>query len=374
MFTTDPTIVDLKIRERNLYKAIFSMNFHQVATPELGVDEARCYIFFFREGDKLSSNIVLYMPNSGRRLYYSYSSNPFPIVDLPLVEDVARAFGEEMGFFLDEKSFASSSVTEKNLWIDEQPIFGFKAQEEHTEAVPTTETSAAPATAKEQPSTPAAAVERVSVIPEAPASPVSQPTTAAPVYQQAPPQPAPPMYQSIPGYYQPGPAAPTAQPTPEAPLHYQPAPAAPTAQPTPGAPLYYQPAPAAPTAQPTPGAPVYYQPAPPTPTPVTQRQPSQPIYQKEIEIESHVEVEAEVDVHPQQQGSVVQRSSQEKVKAAGAATRAERPVRANPLEMEHHAAQKKTPSVPKQQMKKETRVVGVVGRELEALARLMASF
>ena len=103
MFTTDPTIVELKIKERNLYKAIFSMNFHQVATPELGVDEARFYMFFFREGDKFSAYIVLYMPNSERRVYYTYSSNPFPEADLPMVEDVARAFGEDMGFFLDEK-------------------------------------------------------------------------------------------------------------------------------------------------------------------------------------------------------------------------------------------------------------------------------
>jgi len=112
---------------------------------------------------------------------------------------------------------------------------------------------------------------------------------------------------------------------------------------------------------------VYYQPAPPAPP--------QPTYHKEIEIEPDVEVEEEEeDVRPPRQKSfVAPSSSTEKVKAAGAAPRTARPVKSSPLEGEHRAAQK-TPA-PKQQVKKETRgAIGVVGREMEALARLMASF
>ena len=357
------------------------MNFHQVAIPEHGVDEARCYIFFFREGDKLSAYIVLYMPSTGRRLYYTYSSNPFPEVDLPMVEDVARAFGEDMGFFLDEKSFASSSVVEKNLWIDEQPIFGFKATEEHADAVGTTETVAVPA---------AAADDGANTITEAPAPPVAQPTPSAPEYQPAPmapaaqPMPAAPVYQQAPAqpvpttppaapvYYEPAPPAATAQPTPAAPVYYEPAPPAPTAQPTPAAPVYYEPAPPTPTAQPTPAAPVYYQPAPAAPA--APQSPSQPLYHKEIEIEPHVEVEADARP-PRQKNPAVSHSSTEKVKAAGAASRIARPVRSNPLEGEPRTTQKNPPPAPKQQVKKETRgAIGVVGREMEALARLMASF
>ncbi len=360
MFTTDPTIVDLKIKERNLYKAIFSMNFHQVAIPEHGVDEARCYIFFFREGDKLSAYIVLYMPSTGRRLYYTYSSNPFPEIDLPMVEDVARAFGEDMGFFLDEKSFASSSVVEKNLWIDEQPIFGFKATEEHADAVGTTETIAVPA---------AAADDGANTITEAPAPPVLQPTPLAPEYQTAPMPPAAQPMSAAPVYQQ-APAQPVPTTPPAAPVYYQPAPPAATAQPTPAAPVYYEPAPPAPAAQPTPAAPVYYQPAPAAPA--APQTPPQTMYHKEIE--SQVEVEADAR-SPRQENSAVSHSSTEKVKAAGAASRIARPVRSNPLEGEPRTTQKNPPPAPKQQVKKETRgAIGVVGREMEALARLMASF
>jgi hypothetical protein len=35
MFTIDTNITDLKIEERSLYKVLFSVNIHQVATPEL---------------------------------------------------------------------------------------------------------------------------------------------------------------------------------------------------------------------------------------------------------------------------------------------------------------------------------------------------
>jgi hypothetical protein len=89
-----------------------------------------------------------------------------------------------------------------------------------------------------------------------------------------------------------------------------------------------------------------------------------------------VEVEEEVDVRPsRQKSSVAPRSSMEKGKAPGAAPRTARPMQPDLREGEQHTAQKNTPPVPKQAVKKETRgAVEVVGREMEALARLMASF
>jgi hypothetical protein len=313
------------------------MNFHQVATPELGVDEARFYIFFFREGDKLSAYIVLYMPNSERRVYYSYSSNPFPEADLSNVEDIARAFGEDMGFFLDEKSFAASSIAEKNRWIDEQPLFGFKSPKELelADALQKSEATAAPEA--EQPPAPAGAADEVkSAIPEAP---------APSFVQTAPPAPVP-----------------------------QPLPAAPTAQPVPPPPSYYQPVPPPPITQPAPTAPVY-QPAPVAP--VAPQIPAQPVYQKEVEIESQVEAEAEaeeeeVDTRPLRRKSAAVQPPAEKLKAAVAVPR----TALNPNKEEPHAPALKNP-IPahRQILKKETReVLGVVGREMEALARLMASF
>jgi hypothetical protein len=413
MFTTDPTIIDLKIKERNLYKAIFSMNFHQVATPELGVDEARCYIFFFREGDKLAAYIVLYMPNTGRKVHYSYSSNPFPLTDLPLVEDLARAFGEDMGFFLDEKSFASSSAAEKNLWIDEQPLFEVKAAEiAETAAAPEEEETPvhvidddadeaiydAPPSRPETQSTPAAAIP--------------PPMPVAPVYQQMPAQPAPPTTAPSAPAYQPAPWAPPAQSAPGAPVYYQPAPPVPPAPPAPGAPVYYQPAPPvspaqpvpeAPVynqpAQPAPGVPVYNQPAPPAPpaqpmpgtprhyrpappAPVSQPAPAAPApspaaqtgYHQAAEVEPQVEVEVEVAPPPQRQkGPAVPQPATEKGRTVGAAPRQASPVQPSPPEREPAAVPKA--HTLKQPVKKEARgATSVVGREMEALARLMASF
>jgi hypothetical protein len=128
MFNADPNISDLNVREKNLNKALFSMNIHQVATPELSVEDARCYILFFGEGSNMSAYIALYLTRSDRKIYYSYSSNPFPQEGMAQVEEEARGFVEDMGFVLDEMPLAGVSPAEKNRWIDEQDIFSRKKQ------------------------------------------------------------------------------------------------------------------------------------------------------------------------------------------------------------------------------------------------------
>jgi hypothetical protein len=123
MFAIDPSISDLKIRERNLIKVLFSMNIHQVANPEMSLEEARSYVFFFREGGKLQAYVGLYLVASDRRLYYTHSSNPFPEKALDDVEEEARAFAEDLGALLDEIDFGKLSREEKNRWIDDQEMF-----------------------------------------------------------------------------------------------------------------------------------------------------------------------------------------------------------------------------------------------------------
>lgn len=123
MFQPDPAITNLNVRERNIAKVLFSMNIPQVATPELSVEDAKCYIFFFREGNRLSAFIALYLPRTDRRFYYSCSSNPFPEEAMAEVEDEARRFVEDMGFLLDEIYFSGMSLDEKNRWIEIQEIF-----------------------------------------------------------------------------------------------------------------------------------------------------------------------------------------------------------------------------------------------------------
>jgi hypothetical protein len=99
------------------------------------------------------------------------------------------------------------------------------------------------------------------------------------------------------------------------------------------------------------------------------------MYGKEVEIEPQADIEEEADVPPSRQKSnAVSRSSSTKVKTESAAPRTARPLRSNALEEERYAAQK-TPAQ-KQQVKRDTcrGAAGIVDREMEALARLMASF
>jgi hypothetical protein len=136
MFTVDPSITDLHLRERNLLKAYFSMNNHQVATPEMMLEEARSYILFVREPDgRLSAYIGLYLLTTDRRLYYSHASNPFPFPALHDIEEEALAFVEGLGAMLDEIDFTKLPVELRNKWIDKQEMFGVAAAESEAEEV-----------------------------------------------------------------------------------------------------------------------------------------------------------------------------------------------------------------------------------------------
>ena len=225
MFTINNSLTDLKVKERNIYKILYSMNSPQVATPELGVEEARCYVLFFSEGQNLSAYIGLYLPSTDRKIFYAYTSNPFPFEAGPEVEVEATGFAEDMGFLLDEISVSGMPVDDRNRWIEEQYIFGYKkpelekaavevkeeekpvvaTKEEVPAAPPKTETLATPAPAEPAPVEPAAAVPAPAAKPEpeSPAVPVlnvppPQPQQQSyPPYQQQPQQqgqPAPPQY------------------------------------------------------------------------------------------------------------------------------------------------------------------------------------
>ncbi|NTW65912.1 MAG: hypothetical protein HGB21_06315 [Nitrospirae bacterium] len=207
MFTINTSLTDLKVKERNIYKMLYSMNSPQVATPELGVEEARCYILFFSEGQNLSAYIGLYLPGTDRKIFYAYTSNPFPFEAVPEVEVEATGFAEDMGFLLDEISVSGMSLDDRNRWIEEQYIFGYKkpelenaavevkeeekvepvaaTQEEAPAAPPKTEPQATPA-----PAEPAAAPPAPAAAPMPASIPSSAPETpAVPVLNVPPPQP-----------------------------------------------------------------------------------------------------------------------------------------------------------------------------------------
>ena len=179
MFTIDQKITDLKVKEKNVLKILFSMNIHQVASPEMILEEARTYILFFREGKaRISVYIALHLLTTDRKLYYSHSSNPFPEDELSAVEEEALGFAEGLGAMLDEIDFTKMSDPEQDRWIDAQAIFSNKPLSEA------------------QPAAQPVAPQTQSELPPAQSPPQPQPTQTPP--QQAPaiqaasePQPAP---------------------------------------------------------------------------------------------------------------------------------------------------------------------------------------
>ncbi len=216
MFTIDLSIKDLKARERNMIKAFFSMNNHQVATPEMMLEEARSYIIFFRESSgKISAYIGIHLLVTGRRLFYSHSSNPFSEQETGSVEEEARNFADGLGAMIDEVDFTKMDHQEKMRWIDTQDIFTSPLEK-----------------------------------PEAPAAvppPMPAPQEPVPTQQAAPPRPQPPEM-------------PEAQQTQQAPRHVSPA------QPVPLAQNIQQPVPAVPQ-QPAPAPPPVQEAAPVIPEP-----------------------------------------------------------------------------------------------------------
>ena len=235
MFTISPSLTDLKVKERNIYKMLYSMNSPQVATPELSVEEARCYVLFFSEGPNLSAYIGLYLPRIDRKIFYAYTSNPFPFEAAPDVEFEATGFAEDMGFLLDEISVSGMPADDRNRWIEEQYIFGYKKpeiiddnvtittadsvksalteREEAREAQAKAEQAAKTAPVKPVEPPPAPKVEAVPhlEVPVQRAEPVQskpQPQEARPQAQpqhpvQPQPQVQPPQQQPYPQYQQP---------------------------------------------------------------------------------------------------------------------------------------------------------------------------
>jgi hypothetical protein len=245
MFTIDTDITDLKIKERNLYQVFFSLNIHQVATPELSAEDAKSYVFFFQESGRYLAYIGLHFLRTDRKLYYRHSANPFSESELPDVEEEARSFAEDMGAMLDELGLAKMSDMEKDRWIDEQDIFSSRQK--------TVEQPATAAGAQLQQAEPSAPAQPAPVA-ESIAAPVS--VQPAPASQVAPAVPPAPSGKSAP--IQQAPVTrpePIEQPVPEP----APAPAGQTLveEPSPSQPQIKQaPAPRQPAARPKTAAPV----------------------------------------------------------------------------------------------------------------------
>ena len=180
---------------KSLYKVLVSMNNHQVANPETSLEDARSYVFFFREGrNRLSAYIGLHLILTDRKLFYTHSANPFLEQELPEVEDEARNFAEYLGAMIDEVDVEGMSDLEQDTWIEEQGIFSTKKQQEAgpMEQPPLPEAAAAaptpqPPAAAEQPAVVADALRA----PEPPAAPVQPLPAASPAEAEEPPREAP---------------------------------------------------------------------------------------------------------------------------------------------------------------------------------------
>jgi hypothetical protein len=181
MFTVDADITDLKIRDRNLIRVLFSMNTHQVATPDTSLEDARTYVFFFNEGKgQISAYIGLHFLQTGRNLFYRHSHNPFNDDRMADAEDEARNFAEDLGAMLDEIDFSAMSAPEKDRWIEDQEILSGRKK------------TADAAVAAEAPATPAQ--------PGAAQSSAAQPSQSVPgVQPETPPVSGPQAAQARPG-------------------------------------------------------------------------------------------------------------------------------------------------------------------------------
>jgi hypothetical protein len=197
MFTIDPKLNEKDLKGGNLFKVLLSMNNHQVATPETSLEEARSYVFFFREGrNRLTAYIGLHLLVTDRKLFYAHSANPFLEDQLLEVEDEARDFAEYLGAMMDEVDIAGMSDLEKDSWIENQGIFSTKTQEEAkpAEQPPLPEAAAAasapqPPAAPEQPAPAAEAIRA----PEPPAAPVPAAPTVPSAEAKEPQRQAPVM-------------------------------------------------------------------------------------------------------------------------------------------------------------------------------------
>lgn len=370
MFTISPSLTDLKVKERNIYKMLYSMNSPQVATPELSVEEARCYVLFFSEGPNLSAYIGLYLPRIDRKIFYAYTSNPFPFEAAPDVEFEATGFAEDMGFLLDEISVSGMPADDRNRWIEEQFIFGYKkpdlAEEnvtittaENVKSALTEREEAREAQAKAEQAAKAAPAKPVEPSPAPKVEPVPhlevpvlrpEPAQPQPLQQQVPQQglPMQPQYppQQVPQQGQQYPPQPYGQPQQPygQPQQYQ------QSYPQQGQPMTPQ-YPPAPPQQP----PVFEQPAAPPKKPQPAQQAKAPQKKKaqkapEPETEESFEETApvELDVEPLQHRQ------------------------ANVFE---DALREGVVKPPKTKMSKAARPAsGFVTRDKEALARLLASF
>ncbi len=192
MFAIDQKVTLELIKGKDLVKSFFSMNNHQVATPEMMLEEARSYILFFRESPgKLSAYIGLQLLVTGRKLFYSHSSNPFPDSEIKSIEEEALIFVEGLGALIDEKDFSQLTSREKQQWMDDQEIFSEDTgSETEEEEEPAEEEHEEPSAAKEPEVTQTPSL--MSVLPSSP-EPSQQPVPPVQYMPQPPQQPVPPV-------------------------------------------------------------------------------------------------------------------------------------------------------------------------------------
>ncbi len=328
MFSIDASIRDLKVKDRSLFKVLFSMNNHQVANPEMSLEEARSYVFFFRDGGKMQAYVGLYFIPSDRRMFYTHSSNPFPESELANVEEEARNFAEDLGAMLDEFQFSNLSDEERTNWMEAQEILTPKKKEgSPAPAVEGAPAGTVPSAADQTPAPAVAAAAAPVPLSAQPAAPVPAQQTVAAEAQPAVVQP---------------PAAPAAQPHP-APL------AAPQVQPVIS--LNQQP-----VQQSAPAAPV------------------QPITPPAVQ---EVAVPVETEEIVQQPPARRKRAAAQPSAQPEAERESERDDSSSMDAVLEEAVRAGVVKAPKAQLKKDIRSAGAtgsIGREKEALARLLSSF
>jgi hypothetical protein len=363
MFTVDAAINDRILREKDLFKVLFSMNQHQVATPDLSVEDARSYVFFVREGGRACVYVGLHFMRTGARQYYTHSSNPFPESEMPDIENAARSFAEDLGAMLDELDFSTLSRDEKNRWFDEQDsITGGKKNDsqepsDSAAAAPAAQSVSAQASVEtEKPSTAVPPGGQQMLRQQVPLSESEPQSILTAIPQSAPAvQPAAPIEITV-LVPAPTPAQPVPVQTPvQSAAPVQPEPPLQTAVPPAVPASVFSGFPAAALSPSTPASP-QSRPAPAASVPL-----SQPASTQQVR-------DASYQPAPAQRPAPVSKQPA----PPDAASASEQP---RPEDVLEEAVKAGVVKAPKAQLKKEIRTAaGVIRREKEALARLLASF
>ncbi|MBM2837886.1 MAG: social motility and stimulation tgl protein [Deltaproteobacteria bacterium] len=159
----------LPLERERVIRLMMSFNEPMVAAPHHAVQQTHAYICTFKEDEKVSVYIYLYLTTEKVGLMYRYLEEPSS-EGSPTAEDDAVQFAEDMGFLMDDLRFDVLLISQQEKLLATIPMFTPiipNIQEEMpaeiVEVVPEVPIEAAEIVIEET-----KAVEKQSIVPEEP--------------------------------------------------------------------------------------------------------------------------------------------------------------------------------------------------------------